>query len=163
MPEQRRLDQVGRDGGAVEDHERARGARAHLVERLGQDLFAGARLALDDHRDRRGREALAERVELAHLGALADEAAEARRRREHDLLDAGEQIDPDRRLAELHLLAAATDGVEDHQPVDVRPVRRREIGDAEARPLKLERRVAARDHPIGELELARGALPGERA
>ena len=42
------LEQVRRDGGAVEDDERPCRARALLVERLGEELFAGAGLAFDE-------------------------------------------------------------------------------------------------------------------
>ena len=58
VPEERRLDEARGDGGAVEHHERPVGARALGVDRLGEHLLAGARLALDEDRDVREREAL---------------------------------------------------------------------------------------------------------
>ena len=77
VSEQLGLEQRGRDRRAVEDHEGAGGAGPLLVQRLGEDLFAGPGLALDDHRDGRVREALAQRVEAPHLGAGADQPSEA--------------------------------------------------------------------------------------
>ena len=53
VPEERRFEQVRRDRGAIEDDEGTAGARAPLVQRLGEQLLAGAGLAFDDERARR--------------------------------------------------------------------------------------------------------------
>ena len=56
VAEQLRLGDLGRDGAAVDRHERACGARGELVDGTGGDLLAGAALALDEHgKARRGR------------------------------------------------------------------------------------------------------------
>ena len=52
-------------------------ARAQLVDRLRDQLLAGARLADDQHRRRRRRRLLDHLVDLPHLRAVADDAAEA--------------------------------------------------------------------------------------
>ena len=49
VAEQLALEQVLGDGGAVDRHQRAAGARAVVVDRLGDDLFAGAALAGEQH------------------------------------------------------------------------------------------------------------------
>ena len=49
VAEQLGLEQVGRDGAAVDDDERPARARAGLVDRLAQHVLAGAGLALDQH------------------------------------------------------------------------------------------------------------------
>ena len=62
--------------GAVDRDERKAGARAQLMDGLRDELLAGARFAGDEHR-RRGRRGLLDHlVDLAHLGAVADERAE---------------------------------------------------------------------------------------
>ena len=53
------------------------GARAQLVDRLRDQLLAGARLAEDQHRRRRRRRLLDHLIERAHRRAVADDAAEA--------------------------------------------------------------------------------------
>jgi hypothetical protein len=72
VPEQLTFEQLGRHSGAVEHDERAIGARPLLMQALRQELFSGARIAFDDHRDIRLRELLAQRIESAHLRAGAD-------------------------------------------------------------------------------------------
>ena len=56
VTEQRRLHERRRDRRAVEREERVRRALAHEVQRLGDELLAAARFALDQHRERRVRE-----------------------------------------------------------------------------------------------------------
>jgi hypothetical protein len=58
VPEQLALDELGRDGGAVDLDERPVGARRVLVDGAGDELLAGAVLAGDEHARRRGRDAL---------------------------------------------------------------------------------------------------------
>ena len=62
--------------GAVDGDERKAGARAQLVDGLRDQLLAGARLAGDEHRRRGRRRLLDHLIDLAHLGAVADERAE---------------------------------------------------------------------------------------
>ena len=76
-------------------------ARAPVVERLGEDLLAGAGLALDDDRDVARGEALAERIEAAHLDARADDAPERRGARERDLLRGRERVDAEHRACPM--------------------------------------------------------------
>ena len=51
MPEQLGLQKIMRDGGHVQRDERTVGPRAVLVQGIGHQLLAGARLAIDQHRD----------------------------------------------------------------------------------------------------------------
>ncbi len=71
------LDERRGDRPAVEDDERAGGARARAVDGLGDDLLARPGLALDEQRDVRGRDALQIREELAHAGGGAEQVSEA--------------------------------------------------------------------------------------
>jgi len=70
------FDQAERDRPAVDDHERAGGARAGLVDRLGDEPLAGAGLRLDED----GGVALGQpgnqREDATHRRAHADESAE---------------------------------------------------------------------------------------
>ena len=50
VPEELALGERRRDGAAIEHDERAVRARARLVHRLGDELLAGSRLALDEQR-----------------------------------------------------------------------------------------------------------------
>src|SRR5690349_19493842 len=81
VTEQRRLEQRRRNRGAVEHDEGAPRAAAGAVERLGEHLLARSRLPFDEDGDVRGRELRAERIEPPHLGTLAEQRLESRRRR----------------------------------------------------------------------------------
>ncbi len=72
------LDEVLGDGAAVEDHEGAVAASRGRVGGAGDDLFAGAGLALDHDGGIGRRDLLEDGVDLAHLGVAPDEVAEAR-------------------------------------------------------------------------------------
>ena len=50
MPEQFRFDQFTGNGCHVDGNERARFTLAELMQRFGNQLFAGAGLAIDHHR-----------------------------------------------------------------------------------------------------------------
>jgi hypothetical protein len=76
VTEERGLEERARHGGKVEDDERSGRARALLVERLGEDLLAGARLSFDHDGNVDRGEPRAQRIEASHLDALADELAE---------------------------------------------------------------------------------------
>jgi len=58
MPEELGVDELGRDGAAVDPEDRARRAGGAVVNRARHDLLSGARLAGDEHRHvgRRGAE-----------------------------------------------------------------------------------------------------------
>ncbi len=76
VTEELTLDEVRRDGSAVDDDEGPLAARAAL-EDLGRDeLLAGAALAFDEHVDVARRDLLEHREELAHGDARADERTE---------------------------------------------------------------------------------------
>src|SRR5688572_20348511 len=77
VPEDLALEQRLRNRRAVDRHERLLGARAQLVDRLGDELLAGARLAPDQHRRRRRGGLLDDLVDLAHARTAADHVAEA--------------------------------------------------------------------------------------
>jgi hypothetical protein len=76
VAEQLALQQRLRQRGAGDANERLAAARAVLVQRLREQLLAGAALAEQQHR-RAARRDLADRLEhRQHLGALADEVLE---------------------------------------------------------------------------------------
>ena len=77
VAEQLRLDQVLRDRRAVDLDERALGALAVVVDRVGDQLLAGAVLALDQDVGVAAGHALHQLEHLVHLLALADDVAEA--------------------------------------------------------------------------------------
>jgi hypothetical protein len=79
VAEQLRLQERGRQRGAVEGDERALGARPQAVERARQELLAGAALAHDEDRGVGGGHPLDERDELHHRRRVADQLAEAAR------------------------------------------------------------------------------------
>src|SRR5205814_2766414 len=73
VAEQLALEQVLRDGGAVDGHEPAVRMRAVQVNGAGHDLLSSPRLTLDKHgRGARGH-TRHELVDLEHRRALADE------------------------------------------------------------------------------------------
>ena len=77
VAEQLRLDQILRDRRAVDLDEGALGALAVVVERVGDQLLAGAVLPLDQDVRIAARHALDQLEHFVHLLALADDVAEA--------------------------------------------------------------------------------------
>ena len=67
VAEQLALEQVARDGGAVERHERFLGAIGEVVDRAGEDFLAGTALAGDEDVDVGPRDALGEGHLLTHV------------------------------------------------------------------------------------------------
>ena len=78
VAEELRLEEVRGHRGAIEDDERTARARPRFMNRLREDLLAGAGLPFDEDGDVGLREPLAQRVEGAHRGARADDPTEAR-------------------------------------------------------------------------------------
>ena len=76
VAEELRLDQVLRNRRAVDLDERALGAQAAQVQRVGDQFLAGAVLALDQDVGVARRHRFDELEELAHLLALADDVRE---------------------------------------------------------------------------------------
>jgi hypothetical protein len=163
MTEQLGLDQRRRHGRAVEHHERAMGARARLVQRLGQDLLARAGLTLDDDRHARGGEPFAQRVEPTHLEARPNGAPEPTRGRDGGPAASGGPLDPDGHLAHAHRLATLQEHLHHRQTVHERSVRRAQVHQAQPAPGHVERGVSPRRVPIREPHLARRALSDEHA
>jgi hypothetical protein len=73
VSEQLRLDEVRRNGAAVDGDHRPIRARAVVVQKLGGELLAGAGLADEHHGHLRRRDAPQLGFHLKHLGGLADE------------------------------------------------------------------------------------------
>ena len=73
VAEDLRLDEVLRQGGAVQGDERRVLPRAVVPDRVRHELLAGAALALDEHRRVRGRHLPDERQDVLELPAFADE------------------------------------------------------------------------------------------
>src|SRR5439155_15430376 len=96
VPEELALEERLRDGGAVERDERTSGARAPVVDRLGDQLLPRAALAGDEDGGAELRDGLDGLEDLLHLRrvpddvadvvAVADLAAELPRRQHHRAL-----------------------------------------------------------------------------
>src|SRR5207244_1678565 len=69
------LQDAGGQGSTVHLDERPRGARTVFVNRLGEQSFAGAAFAADQHRRRAGRYLSSETEQLAQRRPAADDAA----------------------------------------------------------------------------------------
>src|SRR5436309_12393851 len=72
VTEQFALQQVPRHGGAVDLDEGASPPGGEMVDRVGDELFAGAGLARDDHGDVDARRLAQDLVRFQHLGAAAE-------------------------------------------------------------------------------------------
>src|SRR5207249_7643936 len=76
VAEELALEQRLRDGGAVERDQRAVGARAPVVDRLGDQLLAGAALTGDEDRGAELRDGFDRLEDLLHLRRAADDVAD---------------------------------------------------------------------------------------
>ncbi len=85
VAEQLALDQLARDRRHVDRHERARAPPAVVVQGARDQFLAGAALAVDHHRQIRGRQPRDAAIDLLHRGTAADQrqllVGVARRRR----------------------------------------------------------------------------------
>ena len=125
MAEQLALEQLGGDRGAVQADERLAGALAVLVDRLGDQLLAGAVLADDEH-VRVGRRHHAHQAEqLLHHVALRDELGKGRRALERRLqpavlLDEGDPladlVEQRREVPGVDRLLEEAEGAARHRP-----------------------------------------------
>jgi serine/threonine protein kinase len=158
VAEERRLDQAGRNGGAIEHHERLARPSTGLVNRLGQKLLARPRLALEDHGYVAGCEPFAQRVEPPHLGAGANDAAESQGIGECGGRRSCISLQPERGLAEVDGLATHQVSLDHAETVDGGSVGGTEIGHPQAGGGGLEGHVTARHHAIGQSQLACGTL-----
>ena len=77
MAEQLGLDQLARDRGHVERHERRAAARPEIVDRLGDQLLAGARFARDQHGEVVGDHAGDDAIDFLHRRRAADQRGAA--------------------------------------------------------------------------------------
>ena len=73
MPEQLALEQMLGDGAAVDRDERSFASRC-FMDLSGNHLFAGTRLAADEHRRERRRNLFDEPSDDLHVGAVADQS-----------------------------------------------------------------------------------------
>ncbi len=73
VAEQLALEEVGRDGPAVDRHQRVGGAPALVVQRARHQVLAAPRLAVDEHRSRGVGHPQHQRAHLAHRSVLADD------------------------------------------------------------------------------------------
>src|SRR6185295_334340 len=76
VSEELALDEVHRNRGAVDRHERLARPRRMLMNGACGELLAGAACPENQHRRRRGRYAHCQTIDLAHAGRIADEASE---------------------------------------------------------------------------------------
>src|SRR6185437_16594780 len=106
MAEQLGFDEVDRNGAAVHRDERTSGAKTLAVNRVRDELLAGAAFALDEHRRVSRRHAPNQVQDALHASALADERA-----RRIDAL----QISPKRRVFAAHpsLVQRALDRIDE--------------------------------------------------
>ena len=151
MAEDLALEQRFGNRRAVDRDERERRARAELMDRLRDQLLAGARLAGDEHRRRGGRRQFDHLVNLPHLRAVPDERSEGA---VFAKLTA-------QRLHLAHRLEPLDDFVEQHlQSMDLDRLRQIVVG------ALLHRLDRALDGPLRGQQQRRhvgGALLGQRA
>src|SRR5262249_44701143 len=115
-----------RDRSAIDDDERAALARARLVHRLRDDLFARAGFAEDQDAERRRRDLLEDAEDATHLRRAADERAEAIGEADvHALLRL--RLERDLRATDHELARDRDDRLADAQRADERAVRAAEI------------------------------------
>ena len=163
VPEELRFDQVLRHRGAIEDDEGAGGPGAGLVDGLGEDFFAGARLALDEDVHVGCGDSLQQGVEPPHLGARSDDAPERLLVRQALARGALHRVDAQRGVAEANAFSAVDADVDDAKPVHDGAVERLQIDEVKLVVRPQERRVPPRYLGIGEAYGADGALPDQHA
>jgi hypothetical protein len=76
MTEELALDERLGNGAAIDGNERTRRSPRRRMNRASNDVFSGARFTFDEHRRRRGRDALEHRVQATHLEARTHAFAE---------------------------------------------------------------------------------------
>ncbi|HSO40690.1 MAG TPA: hypothetical protein VLT33_49530 [Labilithrix sp.] len=150
------LHQGRRDRAAVDDHERLVGPRAALHDLRGDELLAGAALAVDEAVDVARRDLLEHREELAHLAARAGQRAEARHHGHEGLAGRGGGPDADHGLPDREHGLGRQDGAVDAQLGDPRAVERARVLDAPAERIRHQLAVEARDRRIVDDEIVRG-------
>jgi hypothetical protein len=153
VPEQIALDQVVRDRAAVDDHERPLGTRACRVNRLRDQLLAGAGLALDQDAQIGGGDPGEHREQLAHLRRFAEQRAEAADVRALARLGFGERCQRQHAVAERDLERTRRRDVIDSQPVHANAIRRARVADPEALLVQLDLAVLARDRVIVQAQV----------
>jgi hypothetical protein len=128
---------------------------ARAVKALGDELLARARLALDQHGEVARRDAFEQREGLAHRGARAEHAAEARARR--DVVDGvlTRRNEPDRRFPQREQRLLRDHDLADAHVARERPVRRAEIDDEHSVGDEPQRQVLPRDTRIVDGDVAR--------
>jgi hypothetical protein len=155
-PEQLGGEEVGRDRPDVHDHERARGAPAGQVHRLGHRRLAAAGLALDEHVGFGGRHLLEGRDQRPHRGRTTDQPEGLRRRGPRQLQDlvGGDHAQPG--VAELEAFAGGDDRLDHPEAAQEGAVLRAEIADPQVDP---DAQLAVRPgHPrIAEDEVRQAA------
>jgi hypothetical protein len=174
VAEQLRLDERRRHRRAVEDDEGALDPRALLVEGLGEDLLAGAGLALDDDGNVGHGQPIAKRIEGTHRGARAPKASKAGPRLgwsrrleggEHLFGCAHVALDAERRASESDDLSPVEPHLADVEArcFDLRAVRGAEIRQNQVGAVEIERDMPPRDRSVSELHGAYRALAHEKA
>ncbi len=132
------------------------GARRRRVERSGRDVLARTRLALDEQRGARRRDALEDRVDLAHREARADELPERIVVRDGDDRVAVDGLDAKHAAAHSNRCAGPHLAVVDLDALDVRSVGAAAVFDGDHLRVYADLAVNARDRVVGEREVARG-------
>src|SRR5262249_49769715 len=89
--------------------ERSFSAGRRVMKAAGEDLFADAALAFDQHGDGRVLRPLEDAEDVSHRGRRAERAAEAIVRGEDDVAEAGVERDRDRRRADREQRVAGQD------------------------------------------------------
>ena len=153
VAEQLGLDEVRRDRAAVDDDERAVGARARVVDGGGGAFLAGAGLALDEDGGVARGDLLELREHLAHGGAVADQGAERGAVGVDDLGALGVDVDANVGVAEGEDGAAADGGVGERDAAHEGAVAAAEVAHADAVTGDGELTVEARDRGIVDHEV----------
>src|SRR5262249_53549113 len=137
----------------IEDDERTCAPRTLFVHRLGDELLAGAGLALDEDGVVESRNALEQREDEPHRNASAEQATKALPRRELELDDVGEHAHADRRVADDQGRVGARVGVAYPDPIERRSIAAPGIDDPDAGRFDAQGQVVSADGAVEEAEV----------
>ncbi len=162
VTEERRLHERAGERGTVEYDERSFRARARLVDRFGELLFAGAGFTFDRARNVGRGDLARERVDSLHRRTSSEHTAEAHGMTERSRRGGRDRYREERR-SDRDRLAAAQVSPGDANVVREGAVRRFEIFDAERVADDRSREMPPRDEIVREDEIADRARAHEHA
>ncbi|HVH41971.1 MAG TPA: hypothetical protein VM925_06490 [Labilithrix sp.] len=161
VSEELALDQIWRDRATVEGDERtARTMRARM-DRVDEDVFANAALALDEDAHVGPRRALEQREEVTHRGRFADSLPEARVWAERKQHRCGLDVEGERRSSDDQRGRLREDDVIDAERADPRSVGAPEVPDVDTVAAEGQPNMLARDRVVGQAEVGARACPDD--